>query len=677
MNAKKIFSEKNITYIALAILGIQILFIVWLNLFKCHDWIDHDASMLYSHTIHMWEQKKLVLPNYQEETFFHLDTSCILALPLYGLTHDIFLAYGISNVIFLILTLLIMYDLLKRLDVKEMYRYAAMLLYLIPYRIGLVQYTNMLFFECSFYNVCILVTILAIDLFLYRRPETGDKKDSLKYYSMYVIYVLFTILSAFSRGTYTILVALLPIILCYALEVILSPDGLRHTDRSKIILIAATFVSSAIGLGYGKLTGLTPSTTGYQLVYPRDLFENCSQVLWGHLSIFLGLTNPDVFTPEGIYQLILIGYAILIIIVLIFNTKLAFKDGPYANVLRYMTIIYLWNCAILGLTECSNSRWAFPERYLFPGFVPLLLSVPVMLTYMEKIKRDLLRQSAYFVVTALALLTVAACNLNTIVNIKQNLRDVQGIKEVLSYARANGIDTVFFVNDDNAALISRSLDPGLKVAPVDKLEDGTIFIHTREDYASAHDRGSYSDDNLMATTWNEQPEDVFSDYLISSYQYVGDVTDYHLFRAGSNKFDDMSGFPLDDNHLFKTTDFCYSPGYQATGDIDPYGYLEAAGTDNYALVSPLFDAPYDTCTVTLTYEQGHKTADTGSEDQGDDHTVGKLVLLDPDYREIKSVDINSSDGHVSVTADPGQPCYVAVWLNNGEKVTLCRIDFEI
>ncbi len=53
------------------------------------------------------------------------------------------------------------------------------------------------------------------------------------------------------------------------------------------------------------------------------------------------------------------------------------------------------------------------------------------------------------------------------------------------------------------------------------------------------------------------------------------------------------------------------------------------------------------------------------------------MLLDPDYREIKSVDINSGDGHVSVTADPGQPCYVAVWLNNGEKVTLCRIDFEI
>nr|MCR5603854.1 hypothetical protein [Lachnospiraceae bacterium] len=528
MSESRALSNKKLTYILLAVLWIQIIFIVWINLFKCHDFVEHDASMLYSHTIHMWEQKKLVIPNYQEETFFHLDTSCILALPLYGLTHDIFLAYGISNIIFLLLTLLIMNDLLKRLNVRDLYRYAGLLLYLIPYRLGLAQYLNMLFFECSFYNVCILVTVLAIDLFLYKKPETKNRKESFRYFAMLVIYALFTVLTAFSRGTYTLLVALLPAILCYALDVILSPEGLRHIERSKVAVILVTFASYGAGMGYARMKGFVPNKTGYKLVYVRDLVDNFIGVIWGHFCIFIGLTDPDVFTKEGIFQLILTAYAFLIIIMIIFNLKHAFKDEEYSSALRYLTIIYLWNCAILGLTESHDSTWGFPERYLLPGFVPLLLSAPIMLTYMEKIKRELLRQCTFLVVSVLTFLTLGVCNFNAMEKIWQTYVDLQGVREVLSYARENGIDTVFFVNDFNAALISRSLDPGLHVAPIDKLDDGSIIINTREDYASAHDRGSYSDDNLLAMTWYEQPEDVFSDYQISSYQYVGDVKDYHL-----------------------------------------------------------------------------------------------------------------------------------------------------
>ncbi len=676
MNKRKLFSAGNIKYFMLAVLGIQLIFIICVNLFKCDDFVEHDASMLYSHTIHMWEQKKLVIPNYQEETFYHLDTSCILALPLYGLTGNIFMSYAISNIIFLLLTLFIINDLLKKLNLRDEYRYAGLLLYIIPYRLGLTQYFNMLFFECSFYNVCIIVTLLAIDLFLYQKIEASDKKGRRRYYALLVLYAALIVLTAFSRGSYTLLVALLPVILCYALDVILSPEGLRHIERSKIVLIIITLASYAAGMGYAKINGFSPNKTGYRLVYVRDLVDNFIGLIWGHFSFFIGLTDPDVFTKQGIIQLILTAFAILVIILLIFNLKHAFRDEKYSSTLRYLTIIYLWNAAILGLTDSHNSTWGFPERYLLPGFVPLMISAPIMLTYMEKIKRDLLRRCTYLIVSALTALTLVVCNYNAMEVIWQTSVDLQGVRQVLSYARSNNIDTVFFVNDFNAALISRSLDPGLHVAPVDKLDDGRIIINTREDYASAHDRGAYSDENVLAMTWNEQPEDVFSDYQLSSYQYVGDVKDYHLYRAGSNKFDDMSGFPIDDNHLDKTIDFCYSPGYISTGDIDLYGYLEASGEDNYVLISPLFDAPYQTCNVTLSYEAGHKTAEDDS-DSDEGVTMGRLVLLDENDQEIKSADIKSDTGTVSLSVDPTQSCKLAVWLNKGKKATLCRIDFEV
>ncbi len=84
---KDYWNLQTVTEAVLFLLAlVQFLFLVYINLVRCRSWIDHDASMLYSHTIHMWEQKKFVLPFYSEETFLHIDTSCLFAMPLYGLT---------------------------------------------------------------------------------------------------------------------------------------------------------------------------------------------------------------------------------------------------------------------------------------------------------------------------------------------------------------------------------------------------------------------------------------------------------------------------------------------------------------------------------------------------------------------------------------------------------------
>ena len=671
----KILSSKNIKRAVFAVFLFQFLYIVFLNLFKCHAWIDHDASMLYSHTIHMWEQKKFVIPFYQEETFLHIDTSCLFAMPLYGLTHDIFLAYGISNVIFLVLTIGAMYDLLKKFDVDDSYRYAAMLLYLIPYRIGLVNYTTMLFFECSFYNVCILVTVLCIDLFL--TPD--ERSKGLKYLGKLVIFAFFTALTAFSRGTYTLLVALCPIIFCYVLEVILSEDGLKHIRRSKLIVTAVTVLSYAAGMGLGRLIGAKPNVEGYSLVLPRDIFDNFKKVFWGHLSIYMDRITPGVFTAGGIRALIMFASAIFTLIILIFNLKHAFRDEKYSNVLRYLTIVYLWNVCVLGLTNCSPSDIAFSERYLFPGFIPLVLSLPVMLTYLMETKRDLLRQSLYLAIAVLIGASAFVSDIGILGSFKTNAEETQGIKEVIAYARENGFDTVYFLNDDNAGLISRSLDPTLKVVSIETHDDGTYTLKARENYMCAHDRAYYSDENLMAVTWNARPEDVLPEYMLSSYQNATDVRDYHLYTAGTNKFDDRSGFPLNDRIMNESIDYCHTEGYQIAGDIDLYGYLETTGSDNYVLISPELDAPYTTCDVILRYEMGYKTAESPKAPSDKTRSVGTLRLLDSSLQPVAETDMKSDEDKtvLSVSPDSGSPCYIAVWLNSDEAVTLCDLTFAV
>ncbi len=664
--------QKIIKRTVFVIFVLQVLYIVYLNLFECHSWIDEDAAMLYSHTISMWKQKTFVLPAFSEHTFLNIDTSCFLAMPIYGLIKDIFLAYGIANLIFLAGTLYVMNDLMKKFCRNDTYRYAAMIVYLIPYRMGLVQYTNMLFFECSFYNFCILSMILAIDLFFAKKEEEGSRK----WYILLAVYVLLTAVTAFSRGTYTLLAALLPVLVCYALEVILSEEGCTHIRRSKVIVIAATFLSYILGMGFGKIIGAEPKVDGYPLVLPKDILNNFFHVFWGHISIFMDRATPEIFSIEGIRYLITFAFSIFMLIVVIFNLKHAFKDEKGSNELRYLTIVYLWDVCIVGLTDCSNSGWAFPERYIFPGIIAVMLSLPIMLEAIEPVKRTLLKQTLFVVTAAIIFVTLVTCNINTAFAIKANAEENSGMKEVIETAKKNGVDTVFFLNDPNAAWITRSIWPDMKITDIEASEDGSFIVRNDENFQCVLDRAYYSDENIIAVTWNEQPETFLHDYMFSSYQGIGDVEGYHLYMAGSNKFDGISGFPLNDNVMTKSTDFVYTEGYQVIGDIDAYGYLETIGIDDYILLSPLFDAPFTDCNVTLEYEMGHKT-DEGSVSTVSPGVAGKLRLLDENLQTISETDIETDKTETVVTAQAGKPCYVAVWLSKDVPMTIHKIDFEV
>lgn len=659
--------------VAFLIFVIQLLFIVYINIFCCKSWIDHDASMTYSHTIEMWKQKRLVLPGYAEETFLHLDTACIPAVLFYGLTKDIFLAYGLSNVLFLAIYLFVIFDIAKKLTNVKTYSYIAAILFLIPYRIGMLEYTTMLFYEVSFYSYCIIVPLMGIDLFLYEKDEINNNKA--KYYTIFALYFILNAISAFSRGTYLLFVGIAPILVCYIIDIIISDDYKKVLCRDKIILVASSLVSFALGMLYGKIINAAPNNTGYNLVRTHEIVDNFLSLVWAYLSIFLNpYSAPQVISLYGIRNLILFAFAIFTIIIVIFNCKHLFKEEKISKALRYLTLVLIWNACVLGLTQCNTSDAFYPERYLFPGFVPILISVPIMLDYCGKIKKDLLKRTLYLIVSLVILCTLFVCNIGIFEGFKENKADTQGMRDVIQYARDNGIKTIIYLNDDNGSFITRSLAPDLKTVSVDFKEDGTYYLCNREYYKCARDRGYFDDANVLAVPWDMQPENYLNYYLMSSYTPAGDVKAYHLYVAGSNKFDDKVGFPLDDNVLNEWIDFPHSNGYQYAGDIDAYGYLETTGNGDYSLISPKLDAPYCACDITVNYEIGFKTSDEAPANS-DGHVIGQITVLDEGLNVVASEDLKDDVASATVRYNDMQKCFVGIKLNNGEKCTIHDIHF--
>lgn len=209
--------------IVLSILvGLQILFVIYTNLFRIPITIDNDSAKLFLHAIEMWENKTFFVPDWTNMTTLEADCALLLAAPIYGVIHNIYISFGIANIIIMFLYLYIISALLCRMDITKPYRIAALGLILIPYSFGQLNYYNMTFFAGGQYAVKALIPLLLIWLL------TADEKEE-KNISWYLIAALCSILalvSGISSGPYVLLCGIVPVVLCYVWFVV--------SERSKL-----------------------------------------------------------------------------------------------------------------------------------------------------------------------------------------------------------------------------------------------------------------------------------------------------------------------------------------------------------------------------------------------------------------------------------------------------------
>ena len=82
------------------ILGFQAVALIYLNLTQLSTHLSQDTTVYIFQTITSWQQKKLILDDWMYQTTFGLDSPVPLATLFYGICKDVFIAYGLTNIIF-------------------------------------------------------------------------------------------------------------------------------------------------------------------------------------------------------------------------------------------------------------------------------------------------------------------------------------------------------------------------------------------------------------------------------------------------------------------------------------------------------------------------------------------------------------------------------------------------
>lgn len=92
----------------------------------------------------MWRQKRILLKDWAYQTTLGIDSPVLLGVLFYGITKNAFTAFGLANIVTVIVYAFLFYDILKQADVKKNMRLLAVLFLLTPYSTGQLGYMPML-----------------------------------------------------------------------------------------------------------------------------------------------------------------------------------------------------------------------------------------------------------------------------------------------------------------------------------------------------------------------------------------------------------------------------------------------------------------------------------------------------------------------------------------------------
>lgn len=664
---------RNVEILLLAIVLAQIIYIVYFNLFCLGSALDSDSATLYMHIAQMVEKHSLVLTNWEPTSTMEIDCASILAIPIYFFTRNIYLSFGLANIIFLALFIYVIWKICKRAEVGPNGVLITLSLLLMPYSYGMLEYFNMLFVDCAQYFVKVLIPLLLILLL----TAEGDERRSRSNIFIGIVYIVLLFISSMSSGLYVVLCGILPVILALALiffnkNMKAEKGRIWSLGRYVIGVLGSSAAFSAAGFICNKLMGGVSRGNNMPVVTIDDLSSNIKACFTGLFQVFgaVATDSVNVITFDGIEYVVKMILVIAIIIVTCLNFKFLLSKEKEKTIPVYLEVLGVSNFIILMVCDTRYSGNTYMEyRYLLMCVVPLLILSGISLNRFRH-RYNVVARRAITVIFEAVMLFVFVSGVWTI-NGKLGTYDYAD--DICSFLDENVPDagTVTVVGDDDTvknARIKDYADGGTEREWVSYSTDSgepTVFDY----YDDCLDAAYYSNQNVILLIEGTGLSDVFSEYIANSYEKIGTVRWFDVYVSDVSEFDYVSGFPMDG--LGSSVDFPYSPGYTYTGSISDSGALSATGEGDLVLLSGELSSCDDPTDITLDYLV------TSCEQGGG--VIGRLIAFDADNNILASTDLDrdSSKATISDFATDEEIVKIGVYLNYGVECEIEKVEFEV
>ena len=474
-----------------AILLIQCILIAACNIKLIDNNIDCDNAKLFVHVMEMVKQGRLAIPDWSYTTTLEWDCSSLLALPIYAITKNIYLSFGIANILFLAIFIGSLFYLFNG---KEfIYPIFAANLICIPYSLGMLDYFNMMFFCGSQYILKVLLPIMFIAILV----NSDVKEKSKVIYGVFTaaFIILFTITSI-SSGIYVFATGIIPVLSVYFIWKLLA---FEKVSVNVCIIAGFTVVMGVLGIYFNQvIMGEARGNGGMVLISIYQVLANVSSCLSGIFELFGGATYDmqlPVFSIEGIE---VVAKICVVIGVLICGCVAFFRIVKKKSdmLITLLFSVFAWNLFVLLITNTRAGSATYEYRYHLIGMIPLLCVTSVILLD-SLFKLNELQKKAFIVLGTAVLIAINILSFTEALNREDKQAELKALCE---YCDELGLEYVYMYDGSNDADMCRLIHKGdslyLCVVPA-----GKTWVY---DYYSQYVDGDISSKNAILVVDNEK-----------------------------------------------------------------------------------------------------------------------------------------------------------------------------
>jgi len=455
MSIKK-YSCKNIinyirqnpwTCISALILIIQFLLIFICNMKLIDNNIDCDSAKILLHAQKMWEHGTYLIPDWTYMTTLELDCPTFLAVPLYGLTHNIYVAYGLANTLILAGFISLVFFLFR--DKPVLYPLLACNLLCVPYSIGMLDYFNMMFFSGAFYVIRVAMPVFLIALILWIENNTAGKKPLYKYIPL-ILFEAFILLCAFSSGIYVLCVGIFPILVTYVLYKVFMCE---RVPILSYIVLGLCLIFSFIGVLLNGICMGDARGTGMILISVYQILANVYSCLAGIFELFGGIAQDMDVAVMSLAGIGILLKAILVHILFVCGIIAIGRIAKEKIDLRILLLmsVFIWNLFVLLATNTRAGSATYEYRYHLIGMIPLMfVAVQILLDGWRTLKPF---QKNFF--AAAGVCFIIALNVFSFPKALDPTDEQADLKALCSYCDALDFDYVYLYDASDDADMCR------------------------------------------------------------------------------------------------------------------------------------------------------------------------------------------------------------------------------
>ena len=583
-----------------ALLFIELSFIVYYNLFE-HKWfLGYDASVFYLQVAETWKHKSLFLENFAYTTGIGIAGQLIPASILYGILGNVFLAVGLSNLIFIGLYITILVYIMKVMNASRQAILLLLCLLFAPY-ISTVNTVNCLDYFCMMYfsfapYLPTIITILYFFLVHYRIHNRQYNRYTVIHVILCYVWLF---LQGISMGLFIFVLAVVPVLIYYAVYSMLVNIWNKERLITGIFLIG-TVVVSLMGKYVAECVfGFIGRDSMSIWVSLGQFWDNFQSIFTGYLSLTGALpldAGVPILTRTGISFVfwtalsigILVSAILWIVNICKQVTKTEYIDKMGLQVLCVCTI----NILLFILCYTTYGAAIFESRYLILLFIILCMFSSI---WVDKVIMAGKNQTVKICFMGGIVVCLMANIFYSYYNLELSRNDYTSADSIISYADKFDVPVVYMPYDNVFSRNIRVLD----LSRVYKTMNDMSSAHGWGDYTYYEDAGEYQGVTMLVCT--QEFYDTLEPFYKSQYelQTVIQGSTAAIYLSDTNPVDMRAGI-VDDYSI----DYFYTNGIcrQESGSFDNDGGFVAVGTDGYATWGPYTEVHQGTYEFTLHYE---------------------------------------------------------------------------